>query len=112
MDFDTYQVEVRRTAGRWESFSEQLAVLGLGIAGEAGEVADIIKKVVGHRHILDRDTLAGELGDVLWYVAAMCDHLGVSIESVAAANIEKLRKRYPDGFSTERSIARPDAEPK
>jgi NTP pyrophosphatase (non-canonical NTP hydrolase) len=88
-----------------------LATLGLGIAGEAGEVADIIKKIVGHGHPLDvptKDKLNKELGDVLWYVATLCYALNLQMEDVAEANIYKLRTRYPEGFSTERSMNRND----
>jgi NTP pyrophosphatase (non-canonical NTP hydrolase) len=76
-----------------------LAVLGLGIAGEAGEVADIIKKHVGHDHDLDLDKTIKEIGDVLWYAAVLSNALGVSLQTVAQRNIDKLRERYPEGFS-------------
>ena len=75
----------------------------LGLAGEAGEVADTIKKAVFHRHTLDRDELIKELGDVLWYVAALCTKLDVPMSEVMERNIEKLKARYPDGYSSERS---------
>lgn len=87
---------------------DRLAINALGVAGEAGEVADLVKKHVGHGHALDRDKLAKELGDVLWYVAALAHDIGIDLSTVAALNIEKLRRRYPDGFSTERSINRVD----
>lgn len=99
---DQYQQLAARTIGSDQS----LAVWGLGVAGEAGEVAELIKKVVGHGHPLDRNTLVTEIGDVLWYVSAIATTLGVSLSDVAAANIRKLQQRYPDGFSTERSINR------
>ena len=86
-----------------------LSCAALGLAGEAGEVADVVKKVVHHRHPLDgaaREKLIKELGDVLWYVAHAASVLGVTLDDVAAANVEKLRRRYPDGFSSERSINR------
>lgn len=98
---DGYQRLTRRTAG-----DTSLAVLALGIAGEAGEVADTVKKHVGHGHPLDFDHLAEELGDLLWYVAALADAVGASLSDIANFNVEKLRRRYPDGFSTERSLNR------
>ncbi len=100
---DVYQFEARRTVG-----DSTLAVLALGVAGEAGEVADLIKKHVGHGHQLDKDKLVKELGDVLYYVATLADAVGVPLSEVAAKNIAKLRVRYPDGFSTERSLNRLD----
>lgn len=95
---DHYQQLACRTMG-----DASLAVLALGVAGEAGEVADIVKKVVGHGHELDRDKLRKELGDVLWYVATLSRALELDLSDVAGANIEKLLARYPDGFSAERS---------
>ena len=80
-----------------------LATLGLGIAGEAGEVADIIKKHVGHDHDLDVDKTIKEIGDVMWYAAVLSNALGVSLQEVAQRNIDKLRARYPEGFSVEAS---------
>lgn len=78
----------------------------LGLAGEAGEVVDTIKKVVFHRHELSREELIRELGDVLWYVAALCTKLDIPLSEVMERNIEKLQRRFPDGWSTERSINR------
>ncbi|MEM1268425.1 MAG: nucleoside triphosphate pyrophosphohydrolase family protein [Bacteroidota bacterium] len=78
----------------------------LGLAGEAGEVADLIKKGVFHQHGVSRDTIRDELGDVLWYVAALCTNHGLTLEEVMEANVEKLKQRYPEGYSSERSINR------
>ena len=101
MNANEYQDEVMRTAG-----DASLAVLALGVAGEAGEVADIVKKHLGHGHDLDRDKLADELGDVLWYIAAMGNSLDIELGDIMKRNVEKLRLRYPDGFSIERSLNR------
>lgn len=78
----------------------------LGITGEAGEVADMIKKHVFHGHGLDTDALVKEIGDVCWYVALLCTAIGVDMASVMEKNIEKLKTRYPEGFSSEASINR------
>lgn len=80
----------------------------LGLAGEAGEVADTVKKAVFHRHGLDHDELIKELGDVLWYVAALCTKLEVSLDEIMARNIAKLEKRYPSGYNSADSKARVD----
>ena len=74
-----------------------------GLTGEAGEVAELIKKHLYHATPLDQDALVKELGDCLWYVAAFANVLGLSLDDVAERNIEKLRRRYPEGFDTERS---------
>lgn len=78
----------------------------LGLAGEAGEVCDLFKKHFGHGHHLDRDKVVKELGDVLWYVSAVASLQGISLQEIADKNIEKLTKRYPNGFSSEASINR------
>jgi NTP pyrophosphatase (non-canonical NTP hydrolase) len=80
----------------------------LGLAGEAGEVANSIKKMVVHRHGVDRDELVKELGDVLWYVAALCTKLDVPMSTVMERNIAKLMRRYPDGYCSADSQARKD----
>lgn len=104
-----YQAAALRTAAR-EGADPTIDILvrTLGLAGEAGEVADLIKKGIGHGHGVDPAKVLKELGDVLWYVATLADAYGHSLESVAAANIEKLRARYPAGFSTEASKSRVD----
>ncbi len=83
-----------------------LSNVGLGITGEAGEVADLIKKHLYQGHELDKNYLAHELGDVVWYVALACETIGYNLEDVLRMNIEKLWMRYPDGFDPERSIHR------
>ena len=78
----------------------------LGLTGEAGEVADSIKKVIFHGHKSDYEALVKELGDVCWYIALLCHAIGVPLEEVMSRNIEKLEKRYPEGFSESASINR------
>ena len=80
----------------------------LGLAGESGEVLDIIKKALYQGHKMDIEKIAEELGDVLWYIAEICAALGVDMDEVAERNIAKLMTRYPDGFDEERSIHRED----
>jgi NTP pyrophosphatase (non-canonical NTP hydrolase) len=109
IDFNKYQKDSSATSGAFQDlYSDQarLAIAGLGLAGEAGEVVDYLKKVVGHGHKLDRDKLVKELGDVLWYVAEICSAINADMSDVAQQNIDKLKARYPDGFSSERSINR------
>ncbi len=78
----------------------------MGLCGESGEVIDLVKKHISHGHELNRERLIDELGDVAWYIARIADVLGVELEDILEHNIEKLRKRYPDGFSKEASINR------
>lgn len=78
----------------------------LGLPGEAGEVADLVKKYIFHGHDLNRGELVKEIGDVCWYLALLCHAIDISLEEVMIANIEKLRNRYPEGFSESASINR------
>jgi NTP pyrophosphatase (non-canonical NTP hydrolase) len=80
----------------------------IGLAGEAGEVVDYIKKGVFHRHGIDLEKVEKELGDTLWYVAALCTTLGLSLSVVMEKNIDKLKIRYPNGYSSEDSLKRID----
>jgi len=107
MNLADYQSLAARTLGRDRTHEQQLANAALGLAGEAGEVADMMKKHLFHQHPLDRDAMVKELGDCLWYVAAMATVLEVDLDEVGERNIEKLRRRYPEGFSFERSRNRP-----
>lgn len=78
----------------------------MGLCGEAGEAIDIVKKHLAQGHELDREKLIKELGDVAWYLAETATALDVDLETVLAGNIEKLKKRYPEGFDKERSLNR------
>jgi len=102
---NNYQRDALRTAGM-ETQSVKFSNFGLGLSGEAGEVTDYIKKVLYHGHKLEKSVLCKELGDVMWYIAALADAAGLTLEEVARVNIDKLRTRYPDGFSHERSVNR------
>ena len=78
----------------------------MGLCGESGEAIDIVKKWLAQGHELDREKLAKELGDICWYLAENATALGYDLEDIMAANIEKLKKRYPEGFSSDRSVNR------
>ena len=80
-----------------------------GLASEAGEVAGIFQKVY-QGHPIDIDHVKKELGDCLWMIAEACDSLGTDLDEVMVMNIEKLKNRYPDGFSTERSLQRAEGD--
>ncbi len=103
MDFTTYQDLAARTLGRDRTHEQQLANAALGLTGEAGETAELIKKHLFHATPLDRDAMVKELGDCLWYISAFATVLEIPMAEIADRNIEKLRKRYPEGFDPERS---------
>ena len=97
LTLEAYQWKARKTA----VFPPEQAIpyLALGLNGEAGEVAEILKKVIRGKRDLpsQRDALISELGDVLWYVALLADQLGVNLTDVAARNLEKLEARQVEG---------------
>lgn len=95
--------EQARIASEYFAVEKGLYVSTLGIAGEAGEFADMIKKQAGHGHASDPIKEKKELGDILWYVADVCTKKGYNMDEVANMNIEKLKARYPEGFSAEKS---------
>lgn len=81
----------------------------LGAVGEAGEIADLIKKVIFHGHPLDQDTIdkiIKECGDELWYISRATAALKVKLSKCASINLDKLKTRYPDGFDEQKSINR------
>lgn len=78
----------------------------MGLCGESGEAIDIVKKHLHQGHDLDREKLIKELGDIAWYLAEAATALDIDLETVLERNIEKLKNRYPEGFSAERSIHR------
>jgi NTP pyrophosphatase (non-canonical NTP hydrolase) len=105
MNFDEYQIEANRTVNR-NAEVPSLVVAALGLYGESGEVADMVKKHFGQGHPLDKEKFVKELGDVLWYLAVAATAAGVALSHVAEMNREKLRERYPDGFEVGRSVNR------
>ena len=103
MDLNEYQRLAHKTQNPHLTAREIYAQCAMGLAGETGEVADLLKKYLFHGHFIDKEKVKRELGDVLWYVAELAGACGFTMTDVAGANIAKLMDRYPDGFSEERS---------
>lgn len=82
----------------------------MGLCGESGEAIDIVKKWLAQGHELDKAHLAKELGDIAWYLAETATALGLTLEEILQANIDKLRARYPEGFNTEKSLHRKELD--
>lgn len=106
MDMDKYQTLARRTRNNQLEPRERLLNLTLGLAGEVGEFVDHVKKVLYHGHELKKDDLREELGDVQWYLSMLADEIQLALSEVARANIAKLSRRYPTGFSEQGSRER------
>lgn len=102
LTLNDYQIMARRTAGTKHK-SDKMEEALFGLAGEVGELCDHYKKFMHQGHDIDYDHMAEEAGDVMWYLAEIADALGLTLEDIARRNIDKLRKRYPDGFDPERS---------
>jgi len=100
MTFDEYQQAALRTAPPADKKNE-LFHLVLGLVGESGEIAEKVKKWVRDQNsdmsLLDRADLKKELGDVLWYIAVLADHLGIKLEDVMSTNVAKLADRQQRG---------------
>lgn len=103
MTANEYQKAALRTATQK---CRDLGNCGLGLTGESGEVADMIKKHLFQGHNLDKRHLANELGDIAWYIAVAAEVIGYDLDTIFQMNIDKLRIRYPTGFDPERSIHR------
>jgi NTP pyrophosphatase (non-canonical NTP hydrolase) len=101
--FNDFQNLSKRTLNSSLNIDMQLINYTMGLFGEVGEVVDLIKKIVFHGHEVDRHKVKEELGDVLFYLAAICTVLEINMDDVATYNVEKLKLRYPLGFDPERS---------
>ena len=102
---DEYQKAALRT-NPTQDFEKNIINASLGLCGESGEVADIVKKWSNQGHSLPDEEIIEELGDVLWYASLMAHTLGYTLSEVASLNIKKLKLRYPYGFDPNKSINR------
>ena len=109
MTINEYQTKALRTAN---DLDITLGIVNgvLGLCGESGECADMVKKHLFQGHTLDKTHLAKELGDVAWYLAVTAHHIGYDLESIFEMNINKLLERYPDGFDAEKSRHRKEGD--
>ena len=106
MTINEYQELAMRTLNPALSRKDVLINGVMGLCGESGEAIDLMKKHLYQGHALDQEKLIKELGDIAWYLAETAAALDVSLEEVLERNIEKLRSRYPEGFSPDRSVNR------
>jgi NTP pyrophosphatase (non-canonical NTP hydrolase) len=106
MNINDYQALAMTTLNPALSRKEVLINSVMGLCGESGEAIDIVKKWLAQGHELDKEHLAKELGDIAWYLAEAATALDIPLEDILQANLDKLKKRYPEGFETRRSLAR------
>ena len=100
MEPNQYQELCRKTAKKFDDKEKEIMTLGLGISGEAGDVAGCIKKTLSHKDNQESG-IKENLGDTMWYIAMICDFFQWDMEDIMKENIEKLKKRHPKGFSEE-----------
>ena len=106
MTLNEYQELAQRTANKALLPDDPLFNAMLGLAGETGECCDLVKKCFFQDGRDIREKLKDELSDVMWYLAEAAAAMGWKLDEIAQHNVEKLRKRYPDGFTAERSMNR------
>lgn len=99
-DLKTYQELCKLTAKKFDTPKHEILTWGLGIAGEAGDVASCIKKTFAHDND-QREGIKENIGDALWYAAMICNFFEWDMQELLNENIEKLKKRYPQGFTME-----------
>ena len=103
MTINEYQELAMKTLNPELSRKDVLINGVMGLCGESGEAIDIVKKWLAQGHELDKVKLAKELGDIAWYLAETAYALDIPLEDILQGNIDKLAKRYPEGFSAEQS---------
>lgn len=106
MEINEYQQLAMTTLNPALSKKDVLINSVMGLCGESGEAIDIVKKWLAQGHELDKEHLAKELGDIAWYLAEAATALDIPLENILHANIEKIKKRYPEGFDTKKSQIR------
>lgn len=109
MTGNEYQKLAERTMNKNSSMNDCMYHALHGMVGEIGEIHSLYQKVY-QGHWLDDEHLKKELGDLLWFIAEFCTSQGWNLEDVMSLNIEKLKARYPEGFSTEKSLNRKEGD--
>ena len=104
MQVNEYQKAAMETLNPALNQKEVLINSVMGLCGESGEAIDIVKKWLMQGHELDKEHLVKELGDVAWYLAEAATALDVPLEVIFQGNLDKLRRRFPNGFDTEASV--------
>lgn len=106
MEINDYQKLALKTLNKNLDKKEILINSVMGLCGESGEAIDLVKKHLYQGHELDKERFAKELGDIAWYLAEAAHAIDIDLDDIFKMNIEKLEKRYPDGFNQNNSINR------
>lgn len=105
MTFNEYQAETKKTS-IYPNVGRNFTYPAFGIASEAGEIADTLKRVVRDKKSVygeaDRELIKADIGDLLWYAAALASEFELRFDDVATYNLEKLAKRMREGTLTEK----------
>lgn len=108
LDVFMFQKEAERTLRNDLQYECVCSNMCMGLSGECGEVIDLLKKHIWQGKELDINDLIEEVGDVLWYIANLCNVNNITMEECMLANVNKLKKRYPNGFSIKDANERKD----
>ena len=100
MNLKEYQETCKKTSEKFETDEKEILTWGLGVAGEAGDVVSCIKKTFSHNND-QKLGIRENIGDTMWYIAMICNFFNWDMDKVLEENIEKLKKRYPNGFTFE-----------
>lgn len=106
MTLHEYQTAALRTAPRDVTPYHDLLHGAMGVATEAGELLDVVKKNWAYHKPIDHVNIREEIGDVLWYLALLARATGSDLDQIAATNVAKLRARYPEKFTNEQALHR------
>ena len=105
---DVFQEEALRCMRSDLPYEAICSNMCMGLAGETGETVDIFKKHIYQGKDLDINDVIEEIGDILWYIANLCNVNKITMKECMESNVEKLRKRYPNGFSIKDALERAD----
>lgn len=99
MELNRYQELCKKTSKKFDIPDLEIATWGLGVVGGAGDIASCIKKVFAHKNYSVKEGIKENIGDMLWYTAMICNFFGWKLEDILQGNLDKLEKRYPEGFT-------------
>jgi len=99
MTLNEYQDSCKATAKKdFATRNEEIMTWGLGVTGEAGDIASCIKKTFVHNKDV-KEGIKENIGDMMWYTAMICNFFGWSLQDILNENLNKLKARFPDGFN-------------